>query len=163
MAAQVLLYRMPAGIPGFVTRNSESSVEPQLLNPTLPFPSFGVPGKIVNNLFVPIAAGDTTANVYGFLTKAYPANNSNDPLGTSVPPISGVAGAMRRGYIAVQVNAGTASKGSQVYVRVAAAAAGKPIGGIEAVADSTNTFALVGATFMGAADANGFSEIAYNI
>lgn len=160
---QVLLYRMPAGIPGFVSRISESSVEPQILNSALPFPTYGVPGKIVNNMFVPIAAGDTTANVYGFLTRPYPANSSNEALGVATPPTSGMAGAMRRGYMSVQVNAGTASKGSQVYIRVAAAAAGKPIGGVEAVADSTNTFALVGATFMGAADANGFSEIAYNI
>jgi hypothetical protein len=48
-------------------------------------------------------------------------------------------------------------------VRVATAGAGKPIGGIEAAADSTNTIAITGATFMNAGDANGNVEIAFNI
>ena len=61
------------------------------------------------------------------------------------------------------LNAGVAALDGQVYVRVAAAAAGKPIGGIEAAADGTNTIAITGATFMSAADASGNVEIAYNI
>jgi hypothetical protein len=50
-----------------------------------------------------------------------------------------------------------------VYIRVATAGAGKPIGGIEAVADSTNTILVAGCTFMGPADAAGNAEIGYNI
>ncbi|MNJ80038.1 hypothetical protein D3C77_782700 [compost metagenome] len=50
-----------------------------------------------------------------------------------------------------------------MYVRVAAAAAGKPIGGIEAAADSTNTVEITTAAFMGPADASGNVEIQYNI
>lgn len=63
----------------------------------------------------------------------------------------------------VKLNAGTSALGGAVYVRVGAASATKPIGGIEAVADSTNTVVLTGATFMSAADADGNVEIAYNI
>ena len=62
----------------------------------------------------------------------------------------------------VLLRAGAAALNGQVYVRVAAAAAGKPIGGIEAAADSANTIA-VNARFMSAADATGNVEIAYNI
>jgi hypothetical protein len=46
---------------------------------------------------------------------------------------------MRRGYMTVQNNAGVPTVEGQVYVRVAAAAAGKPIGGIEAAADGGTT------------------------
>jgi hypothetical protein len=101
--------------------------------------------------------------VYGLLVRPYPTVSSQDPLGTSTPPVSGMADVLRRGYMTVKVNAGTPSLGSQVYVRVAAAAAGKPIGGIEAAADSTNTIAVAGATFMNAGDASGNVEIAFNI
>lgn len=48
-------------------------------------------------------------------------------------------------------------------MRVAAASAGRPIGGIEAAADGSNTIAVAGCTFMGPADASGNVEIAYNI
>ena len=57
----------------------------------------------------------------------------------------------------------TAAKNGTVYVRVAAAAAGKPLGGVEAVADSTNTIVVAGAYFNGPADAQGVAEIAYNL
>jgi hypothetical protein len=57
-----------------------------------------------------------------------------------------------------------AAKGGTVYVRVAAAAAGKPLGGFEAAADGTNTIALPANTyFTGPADAYGITEIAFNI
>jgi hypothetical protein len=70
---------------------------------------------------------------------------------------------MRRGYMTVKLNAGTAALGGVVYVRVGAATTGKPMGGIEAVADSTNTVVVAGASFMSTADASGNVEIAYNI
>ncbi|SEI98782.1 hypothetical protein SAMN04244579_02710 [Azotobacter beijerinckii] len=163
--SNAFLYRMPAGIPGDVTRASQSTIEPVVLDPNTPFTAFGVFGKIVSNKFVPFGAGDADGGQYGLYVRPYPitGGSGSDPLGTATPPTKGIADCLRRGYMTVKVNAGTASKDSQVYVRVAAAAAGKPIGGIEAVADSTNTIAITGATFMGAADASGNVEIAYNI
>lgn len=159
------LYRMPAGIPGDVTRASQSTIEPVVLNSASPFASFGLFGKIVSNKFVPFGAGDTNGVEYGLLVRPYPTTggSGSDPLGTSTPPTSGIADCLRRGYMTVKLNAGTAAKDGQVYVRVAAAAAGKPIGGIEAAADGSNTVAITTAAFMGAADANGNVEIAYNI
>ncbi|MNT89175.1 hypothetical protein D3C72_2298560 [compost metagenome] len=56
-----------------------------------------------------------------------------------------------------------AAKGGTVYVRIAGAAAGKPLGGIEAAADSTNTVALTNAYFTGPKDAYGVVEVAFNI
>ncbi|WP_011298544.1 structural cement protein Gp24 [Cupriavidus necator] len=160
-----ILYRMASGIPGDISRQSQATVEPQLLNSSLPFPGYGLFGKIAAGKFVPITGGDAAAAVYGLLVRPYPTTGGagSEPLGTATPPTTGVADVMRRGYMTVKNNAGTPAIGGQVYVRVAAAAAGKPIGGIEAAADSTNTIAVTGATFMNAGDANGNVEIAYNI
>ena len=114
---------------------------------------------------MPVGAGDTATVAYGLLVRPYPTTGgaASDPLGTATPPASGIGDVMRRGYMTVKNNAGTPALNGQVYVRVAAAAAGKPIGGIEAAADSTNTIAITGAIFTNAGDAKGNVEIAYNI
>ncbi|WP_448952139.1 structural cement protein Gp24 [Labrys neptuniae] len=158
-------YRMPAGIPGAVTRAEQATVEPQLYDSTAPFTGYGLPGKIgTNGKFQPITTGDAAGALYGILVRPYPTNSSQDGLGVSVPPTSGACNVLRRGYMMAQVNgAAAATKNGQAYIRVAAAAAGKPIGGIEAAADSTNTIAPVGLVFTGPADANGNTELAYNI
>lgn len=157
--------RMPSGIPGDVTRPASAHIEPAVLNSALTFGAYGVFGKIASGKFVPVTTGDTAASVYGLLIRPYPITgaNASDPLGTAVPPTSGMADVLRRGYASVLLRSGTAAQNGQVYVRVAAAAAGKPIGGIEAAADGSNTIAVSGCTFMGPADASGNVEIAYNI
>lgn len=159
------LYRMPSGIPGDISRPSQSTVEPGLFNSASAFSAYGLFGKIVSGRFVPVGAGDAATAVYGILARPFPVTGgaASDPIGTSTPPTSGACDIMRRGYMTVKNNAGTPALGSQVYVRVANAAAGKPIGGIEAAADSTNTIAINGATFMNAGDAAGNVEIAFNI
>jgi len=160
------LYRMPSGIPGDVSRPSQSTIEPVFLDPTNPFSGYGLFGKVVAGKFIPVGAGDTAAVVTGLYVRPYPTTGgaASDPLGTSTPPQGyGVGNRMRRGYMTVKLNAGTAALDSQVYVRVATPGSGKPVGGIEAAADSTNTIAITGATFMSAADASGNVEIAYNI
>ena len=85
------------------------------------------------------------------------------PAYGGVPTTGGAIGVMKRGYMIVQVNAGTPAKDGVVYVRVAAASGAKVIGGVEAVADSTNTITVTGAQFTGAADAAGYAEIRFNI
>lgn len=159
------LYRMPQGIAGDVTRQSVSTIETQILDSGAPFSAYGLFGKIASGKFVPVGSGDAASAVYGLLVRPFPTQgaNASDPLGTSVPKTSGAADVLRRGYVSVKLNSGTAALGGAVYVRVANASAGKPIGGIEAAADSTNTILVAGASFMGAADASGNVEIAYNI
>lgn len=159
------LYRMPQGIPGAITRQSQSTIQAEVLNPSLPFASFGIPVKTASGKIVPFAGSETAADLFGFLVRPFPTQgaNASDPLGTAVPKTSGTGDVLRRGYMTVHVNAGTASPKSAVYVRIAAAAAGKPIGGIEAAADGSNTVALTGVYFSDAADANGNAEIEYNI
>ena len=160
-----ILYRMNVGVQGDVSRQSQSTIEGQQYNSSLPFPTYGVPGKIASNLFVPIAGGDTTANVFGFLVRPFPSEgaNASDPLGTAVPPTTGIASVLRRGYITVVNNAGTPAAGGAVFIRTATPSGQKVIGGVEAVTDPGNNFSLTGATFTGPADANGNVEIAFNI
>ena len=167
--SNVFLFRMPAGIPGAVNRASTATVETQLLDTTNPPAVYGVPGAIdaTSKAFRAIQGGDVSASIYGLYVRPYPtgAAAQNCPLGSVVPtPTSGMANVLKRGYLNVQLNGATAAaKGGTVYVRVANAAAGKPIGGIEAAADSTNTIVMANAYFTGPADANAITEIAYNL
>lgn len=156
------LYRMPSGIAGDVTRKSHSTIEAQTLGVTA-FAGYGLFAKVASGKLEPVGAGDTAADVYGLLVRSFPTQGGGSALGTATPPTTGVVDVLRRGYITVKSNAGTAALNGQVYVRVASAAAGKPIGGIEAAADGANTIAISGARFMQAADAQGNVEIAYNI
>lgn len=158
-------YRMPAGIPGAITRSQIATVEPGLYDSSVPFTAYGLPAKIVSGKWQPVGSGDAATAVKAFLVRPYPAGSSQDGLGVSTPPTTGgVGNFLRRGYLNVQLNGATAAaKGGQVYIRVAAAAAGKPIGGIEAASDSTNTIAPSGCFFTGPADANGNAEIEYNL
>lgn len=159
------VYRMPAGIPGDVSRQSAAKIETQLLDAAAAFAGYGLFGKIASGKFVPVGAGDAASAVYGLLVRPFPTQgaNASDPLGAAVPKTTGPADVLRSGYITVKLNAGTAALGGGVYVRVANAATGKPIGGIEAAADGANTILVAGASFMGAADANGNVEIGFNI
>ena len=168
-------YRMPAGIPGNVGRIEAATIEAQIVNTTTPPTRFGDPVALTtagNGGVRPLTTGDVAADVYGFLMRPYPTQGSganvwpSDPLNNTAgyagaPALFGICNILRRGYISVMLNGAAASvSGGQVYVRVAAAAAGKPIGGIEAAADGVNTILLSNCEFRGAADALGNTEIA---
>ncbi|WP_249205087.1 hypothetical protein [Achromobacter sp. Marseille-Q0513] len=155
------LYRMPSGIPGDVSRKENSVVEAQILNASLPFSAYGLVGKMAAGKFVPFAGGEAATDAYGVLVRPFPTNSGTDGLGTATPPTSGPGDVLRRGYITVKLNGGaTVAAGGPVYVRVAAAASGKPLGGFEGAADSTNTVAI-NAIFLSAADADGNVEISF--
>lgn len=155
------VYRMPSGIPGDVSRKENSVVETQILNSSLPFSAYGLVGKMAAGKFVPFAGGEAATDAYGVLVRPFPTNSGTDGLGTATPPTSGPGDVLRRGYIPVKLNGGaTVAAGGQAYVRIAAAASGKPLGGWEGAADSTNTVAI-NAVFMSAADADGNVEISF--
>jgi len=157
------LYRMPAGIPGAISRGAgQATVEPQILNASLPFTAYGKFGKIAAEKFVPIASGDAATDVYGLMVRPFPTTSSQDGLGTSTPPTSGVGDCLRRGYMSVLLNKGTAAKNTGVYVRVTAAGA-DVVGQIETAADSGKCVLVAGCVFTGPADANGIVEIEFNI
>ncbi len=157
------VYRMPSGIPGDISRRSEATVITKILNSASAFSAYGLFGKMASGKFVPIGSGDAASAVYGLLARPFPTQSRTDPLGTSTPPTTGPCDVMRRGFMTVKNNAGTAADGGQVYVRVANAAADKPIGGIEAAADGGNTIAIASCFFTCAADASGNVEIEFNL
>jgi len=163
--SNAILYRMPYGVPGDITRQSQATIEPGIFNSAAAFSAYGLFGKLSSGKFVPVGSGDAASAVYGLLIRPFPTQgaNASDPLGTAVPKTTGTCDILRRGYANVKVNAGTAAVGGAVYIRVASAAAGKPIGGIEAAADGANTITVAGCTFMGDADASGNAEIGFNI
>jgi hypothetical protein len=159
---------MPAGIPGMLNRTEIATVEPQITMSTNPPTSYGVPVALdaTAGQIRPIGAGDTAASVYGFLVRPWPTNGNqiNEPIGTSTPATSGVCNVMRRGYMTIKLGGTTAAaKNGTLYARIANASGGKPIGGVEAASDTTNTVTLTNAYFMGPADASGNVEIAFNI
>ncbi|CAN0620494.1 conserved protein of unknown function [Burkholderia multivorans] len=164
---QAYQFRMPAGFAGDLQRAEAATVEPQLIDSSAPPAAFGVAVKIVNGKVQPINnAADVAASVYGVNLRAYPIQgNGTDPLGTSTPPTSGVTDVLKRGYVSIALGGtAAAAKDGTVYVRVAAVAAGKPLGGFEAAADGANTVAMpANWYFTGPADAYGITEIAVNI
>ena len=160
--ANAFLYRMPSGVPGDVSRKSQSTIESHPIGAQ--FAAFGLFGKIsTTGQFVPLEDTDEAANVYGLFVRAYPTQSSQNELGKAVPQPNGIQDVLRRGYMTVKCNAGNAKKGGTVYVRVAAGTTAKPVGGIEAAADDVNSIVLPNAFFMHDADAQGNVEISFNI
>lgn len=157
--SNAFLYRMPSGIPGDISRKAHSTVEAHIVKSA--FSGFGLFGKLTAAGFVPLEAADT--DVYGLIVRSYPTQSAVNGMGLAVPQVNIVHDVMRRGYMTVKCNAGTAKKAGKVFVRVAAGTDLKPIGGIEAVADGTNTIELKNALFMHDADAQNNVEISYNI
>lgn len=167
------LTRMPAGVPGAYNRIAGgATIEAGLLLSTALPIAFGVGVAIdaTTGKYRGVTTGDAAAAVVGVLVRPYPTVNygstvaGGDPFGAVAPSAIGVQNIMRRGYVMVTRGGTTdAAKGGIVYVRVAAAAAGKPIGGFEAAADGANTIAMPGTWYwMGPSDALGNSEIAVN-
>lgn len=159
------LYRMPAGIPGNISRpNVATTVLPIQLSIAAAFASYGIPLAVESGTqrARPITAGDTAASVFGMLVRPFPYTGGT-VLGVSAPPSTGgTFDSMTKGFMSVKVNGATVPvKGGLVYVRTAAGT-GTIIGGIEAAADGGNTFVMTNAYFTGGVDSTGNSEISYN-
>jgi hypothetical protein len=156
-----IMFRMPSGVPGDISRRSQSVVEQVFLDPAKPFPGYGLPGKIVSGKFVPLEAGDAATVIYGFLVRPFPIQTANaDGSGVS---LGKVGDCLRRGWMTVKSNAGTPAFNGVVYARVATPSGAKVIGGVEAVADSTNTVIVARSTFKDAGDASGNVELEFNV
>jgi hypothetical protein len=157
-------YSMPAGIPGAVNRVGASpTVVAETIDAALPPTQYGTAVMMdaaTGTIRVP-TTGDTA--FYGMLVRPYPTNASQDGLGVNTPPASGICNIMKSGFMTVLLRGATAAvKNGAVNVWLAAAAGGQIPGGITAVS-SGSTAALPGAYFVGPADANGMTEIGFNI
>ena len=157
------LRRMPAGIVGSITRaNSGFTVEPALIDPTNPPTAYGQFVKLNGNNIRALASGDAATVVAGVVVRPYPFQSTTNGFGAAAPPASTYGDLLKRGYFSAALAAGTAARGAQVFVRITAGS-GRAVGAIETAADAGNCVAVVGAFFTGPADANGITEIAYNI
>lgn len=129
---KTILYRMPAGIPGEVTRKEDCTIEPNILGADA---AFGGALKLSGGKVVPIESGDAATDVYGFLVRPYPTQGGPSGLATGGKlPSGSMCDVLRRGYISAALARGTAAKGGKAYLRVAVAE-GKAVGELEAVTD----------------------------
>lgn len=172
-------FRAGAGFAGAVTRQENSSIEPVLIDAAAPPLLYGVPVVIdpTTQGIRPLVAGDSALTTfYGVLVRPFPtsqfsvSNFGNTPLGTNgVPPASGPADVLTRGYINVKVPTGStaAVKNGAVFVWIAATSGLHIQGGFETAASGGNTIAITGGSgttrFNGGQDANGIIELAFNI
>jgi hypothetical protein len=173
MPDSVFMYRMPAGIPGEVTRFQTvgTTIAAQQQNATTPFTAYGQVGTIDTNGGRPLLVTDVAlpTSPLGISVRPFVATDNQvaNPgvvgFGASVPMNKGAIDMLFRGYINMKLNgAAAAVKGGQVYVFVGASAGNHVLAGIEAAA-GTNLLALPGAFFVGPADAQGNTEIQFNI
>ncbi len=167
MAGTAYLTRMPLGFVGAVTRPRDLTIEPVTLDHTKLFPTYGLPGKYVNDQFVPLADGDTIDKVKGIFVRPFPITSAPDLAYLGVTA-NQVGDNLKRGYICVKATAGNAAnakKGAPVYVRVTAGTAASPVGSFVLTPDATatNTPQLPNAEVMGPGEADGRIEIAFNI
>jgi hypothetical protein len=152
------LERMPAGIPGEISRWDNVILEPNLLGAvSIPY---GAVVKLSAGVIAPIASGDTAAAIYGLLARAYPTQGAN---GDDAAPAGRIIDVMRSGYMTVTLKGvAAAAKGGTVFVRVTADT-GKLVGDIEAAADGAKSVVVPGCIFAGPADSGGNVEISFNI
>lgn len=170
MAEQIILYRMPAGVPGATYRAEHLLVTTEVVTPFggTNAPSFFGQGLVVDattGLARAFFTGDTTVD--GFLVRAYPTQGGQaDNFGGGTIPASGPIDLMRRGYMTVTLYGATAAvKGGIVYVRASGQNGTTTFqGGVEA-ASGSGLVALPSRIcyFNGPADASGITEIAFNI
>lgn len=161
-----LLYRMPVGIPGAISRPQDLTTEPVILDSANTFIAYGLVGKdSTDGKFIPLAASDAAELITGLYVRPYPTTSTPDmvrQIGTSVRFTGDV---LKRGYMTVNIG-GTAvglKKGSPVYVRNANPTDASPLGAILGAEVEDETVVLPNAVFTGPGDAEGNAEIAYNI
>lgn len=161
-----ILYRMPVGIAGAISRPQDLTVEPVIINAANAFTAYGLAGKFVNGLFVPLADGDTAAVIQGIYVRPYPTTSTPDLVRQVGADKNFPGDALKRGYMTVNVGSDATgiTKGAPVYVVVSVdSTIDVPLGGFYASEVSGKTVVLPNAQFTGAGDADGNAEISYKI
>lgn len=170
-----IIYQLPSGAPGTVTRLHPDSIWPALIDGSSP-PLYYGEGVLIDATTQgvrPLAAGDLTASafdVYGITVRPFPlqqtSGNLSASFGAGTPPAFGIIDVLTQGGILIQFNnSGSAPvKGAQAYAWAAATSGAHTQGLWETAAGTlgTNTV-LVGApprtTYQGGWDANNVGEI----
>lgn len=162
MPGQVIGKSFNYGFPGSFSRNGDCVIANRVLKATDSNPvSFG--GAVVlntDNSVSAFLASGTAATFAGIAVREVKQADQYLAQGAVAYQPGQPVDYITRGSVMVQINAGTPTAGGDVYIRVAAAAAGKPIGGFEAAADSTNTLKLNNVKFTtGLKDSNNIAEV----
>lgn len=167
--SQAVLNSLPVGPAGMISRDKASAtVDSALLLSGSAPTAYGTPlvRDSSTGKFRAATSGDT--DISGFLALVYPSVAAlSDTVDTQSAPTAGFVPNMRRGWMVVTCNnfaVNAPAPGGQVYVRIASASSGKPLNGIEAAADGSNTLAIPGCYFEGAYDpATGNVEISFHV
>ena len=78
------LTRMPAGIPGDVSRKEGATIESSLVgSKAIPYGAFV---KLVSGKLEPLAASDTAAVIYGLAVRPYPKQSDAVGFGAASAP-----------------------------------------------------------------------------
>ncbi len=154
---------LPTGFNGQVARTSYAVIESKFIKSSAPVASYGCACKLDGDMVAALAESTTAEQVYGFIVRPQVTASAQYPNAGfddfEAPDVGQPQGVLVRGYLNVKVNAGEAKAGGDVYVRVNGGAKTKPVGGVEAAADGSNTVKLAGAIFVGADDEYGVAEI----
>jgi len=166
------LFRMPAGFPGDVNRTRPCTIEPTVTSSTNPPTSFGqavVLDATTHGVRLINVSTDSVAP-YGITVRPYPSQETSTTamgavgFGAGTPALTGIMDVLRSGYINVKVNGATVPvKGGVVYVWHAASSGAHVQGGFEAVSTGGSTITLTNCAFNGPTDADGVTEIMFNI
>jgi hypothetical protein len=168
--AQAILFRMPYGFPGDITRAS-ATIEPVLPDATNP-PTQPGQAVIMNTSSGGVRTVLTTDSaataIYGITVRSFPfqaqsgTNFGAASIGSAGLPSSPID-VNRRGYQLVPV-VGTPAKGDPVFVWFAAPTGQHVTGGFEAAATAGSTFQLDAKTSWNSGpDASGNAEISFNL
>ena len=139
-----ILYRMPAGVLGDITRH-DFDTEPVLVDTGNPPLSYGIPVLIdpTTQGARPVAASDAgLTGVYGFAARPYPiqqlSGGMSSSLGGGVPPTAQALDVLRRGYMLVLPSGSAAfAKGNPVFVYIGASTGAHVQQGVENAASAS--------------------------
>jgi hypothetical protein len=168
MGAKSYFKSMERGFPGGLSRVHEGGYT--LESKVVDAPQDDANELFIGNGVVYTATGNVAAveddfapaQFAGLVVRPYPSQGIGSITGEDEPiEPSSIVTVMRRGYMTVRVASGTPAARGQVYVRTASPTVDIPLGSV--VADTTNSTAVSGAFFTGAASTQGVAEIEYNI
>jgi hypothetical protein len=108
-----ILYRAPSGVPGDITRASETTVEAAYFDQAKVSSAFGVAVKLVAGKLTAIEEGDSGIKIFGVLARHAPAISG--PVDGSPNP-KALQSVVTEGYINVLCKIGTPVRGGKVYV-----------------------------------------------
>ena len=159
MYTQVIGQTMPHGFAGSYSRQPDMIVDTHPALGAIPFGAAVVYGS--GGVQLPGSSSEA-ADFVGVAVREVKSATNYLSQGTGSYAQYDAVPVMKRGRVNVVCQRGTAALNGTVYLRVAANASypSAVVGGFEASADSTNTVALTGVKWRGAADANGVAEIA---